>query len=242
MTTSYNHADYLFNLVQVGESGVGKSSLMLRFTDNLFHPTTVSTIGIDMRTKTIDFAEDGKHVKLMIRDTAGQERFRSIRASYYRNVHGAIVVYAVNSRASFDAIKSHWLPELRRELSDPDVPKILVGNKCDVSSDQRRVTVEEGQALARSLGMMNFVETSALDGTAVDRMFLELATTIYQTQRQAALTVAIGTPTPKLLDTTSKRSSLFEDIDDLMLPPLPPTKVELTPTAPLAKKKNDCCK
>jgi small GTP-binding protein len=229
--TGNRHIDFLFNIAEIGDSGVGKSSLMLRFTDDTFHPTAISTIGVDCRSKGIDIPEDGKHIKLMLRDTAGQERFRSIRASYYRNVHGVIIVYAVNSRTSFDSIRASWIPELNRELTNPDVPKILVGNKCDVSDTERQVTPEEGQAFARYLGAQ-FVETSALNGTEVNRMFLDLAHSIYQAHRQANLSNADVKAAP---DVDGKRSSLFEDIDDLL------PVVELKPLA-APPKKTGCCK
>jgi Ras-related protein Rab-1A len=226
------HFDYLFNISEVGDSNVGKSSLMLRFTDDTFDDIAISTCGVDYRSRTIDFPEHGKVVKLKIQDMAGQERYRSIRSSFYRGVHGLIIVYAINSRVSFDSLKSYWLPELKRELADPDIPKILVGNKCDINSSDRQVTAEEGQAYARTLGAQ-FVETSAREGTEVNRMFLDLAHTIYQAHRQASLTnVGELKAAP---DMDGKRSSLFEDIDDLM------PVIQITPiVAP--PKQTGCCK
>ena len=124
----------------IGESGVGKSSLLLRFTDDQFDPDQEATIGVDFKVKVID--NNGNKVKLAIWDTAGQERFRTLTPSYYRGAQGAILVYDISSRESFQKVED-WLNELETYSTNHDLIKMLVGNKCDKEAE-RRVTKEEG--------------------------------------------------------------------------------------------------
>ena len=140
----------------IGESGVGKSSLLLRFTDDQFDPDQEATIGVDFKVKVID--NNGNKVKLAIWDTAGQERFRTLTPSYYRGAQGAILVYDISSRESFQKVED-WLNELETYSTNHDLIKMLVGNKCD-KEGERRVTKEEGLRCARKYQMM-FIEASA---------------------------------------------------------------------------------
>uniref|UniRef100_A0A803TMX3 RAB1B, member RAS onco family n=1 Tax=Anolis carolinensis TaxID=28377 RepID=A0A803TMX3_ANOCA len=126
--------DYLFKLLLIGDSGVGKSCLLLRFADDTYTESYISTIGVDFKIRTIEL--DGKTIKLQIWDTAGQERFRTITSSYYRGAHGIIVVYD----ESYNNVKQ-WLQEIERYASE-NVNKLLVGNKCDLT------TKKVGQGLA----------------------------------------------------------------------------------------------
>lgn len=119
----------------IGDSGVGKSCLLLRFADDTYTDSFISTIGVDFKIRTVDL--DGKTVKLQIWDTAGQERFRTITSSYYRGAHGIIVVYDVTDKESFENVKS-WMAEIERYASD-GVSKLLVGNKSDMT-EQRAVS------------------------------------------------------------------------------------------------------
>lgn len=139
MTTSIEY-DYLFKLLLIGDSSVGKSCLLLRFADDSYVDTYISTIGVDFKIRTIDL--DGKTVKLQIWDTAGQERFRTITSSYYRGAHGIIIVYDVTDMESFNNIKQ-WLSEIDRYASD-NVCKLLVGNKCDLV-DSKVVDTEKAK-------------------------------------------------------------------------------------------------
>ena len=118
----------------IGESGVGKSSLLLRFTDDQFDPDQEATIGVDFKVKVID--NNGNKVKLAIWDTAGQERFRTLTPSYYRGAQGAILVYDISSRESFQKVED-WLNELETYSTNHDLIKMLVGNKCDKEAERR---------------------------------------------------------------------------------------------------------
>ncbi|KAI9504774.1 ras GTPase [Coemansia spiralis] len=161
--------DYLFKLLLIGDSGVGKSCLLLRFADDTYTESYISTIGVDFKIRTIEL--DGKTVKLQIWDTAGQERFRTITSSYYRGAHGIIVVYDVTDNETFGNVKQ-WLQEIDRYASE-GVNKLLVGNKSDLE-DKRKVDVTEAKDFADSLNI-SFLETSAKDSTNVEKAFLTMA-------------------------------------------------------------------
>ena len=130
----------MFKLLLIGDSGVGKSCLLLRFSDDTYTESYISTIGVDFKIRTIPL--EGKTVKLQIWDTAGQERFRTITSSYYRGAHGIIIVYDCTDLESFENVKN-WLGEIERYGSD-GVSKLLVGNKCDLES-ARKVSYDEGK-------------------------------------------------------------------------------------------------
>jgi len=164
----YNDYDYLLKMLLVGDSGVGKSSLMCRYSDDQYSTNYISTIGVDFKIKTFDL--DNKVVKLQIWDTAGQERFKSITTSYYRGAHGIIVVYDVTARSTFNNIKS-WLYEIDRYAAE-DVCKVVVGNKCDMA-DRRAVSYEEAKELTESLNI-EYVECSAKDNLNVHDAFHSL--------------------------------------------------------------------
>jgi Ras-related protein Rab-1A len=164
--------DYLFKLLLIGDSGVGKSCLLIRFADDTYTESYISTIGVDFKIRTIEL--EGKTVKLQIWDTAGQERFRTITSSYYRGAHGIIIVYDVTDQESFDNVKQ-WLHEIDRYATD-DVNKLLVGNKSDLTS-KKVVTYEAAKEFADSVGM-EFLETSAKNATNVEKAFMAMATQI----------------------------------------------------------------
>ena len=161
--------DYLFKLLLIGDSGVGKSCLLLRFADDTYTESYISTIGVDFKIRTIEL--DGKTIKLQIWDTAGQERFRTITSSYYRGAHGIILVYDVSRRETFDNLKEIWLREVEMYSGGGTVVKMLVANKVDMET--RAVSKEEGQELARSLGTI-FFECSAKTKVGVQNAFEEL--------------------------------------------------------------------
>lgn len=156
-------------LLMIGDSGVGKTCLLLRYANDSFSPTFITTIGIDFKIKHMEL--DGKRVKLQIWDTAGQERFRTITTSYFRGAQGILLVYDVTDRGSFNSIRN-WVGQIDQH-ADVHVNKILIGNKCDMA-DQRVVSHDEGAALAKEYGIQ-FFETSAKNGIDVDKGFLAIA-------------------------------------------------------------------
>lgn len=173
---------FIFKIVLLGDSGVGKSNLASRFTKNEFHKDSKSTIGVEFATKTVQI-DDNKLVKAQIWDTAGQERFRSIGSSYYRGAAGAMLVYDITNRNSFNHIPA-WLREVR-ENADEDCLIMLVGNKGDLN-DQRTVFVRDGRSFARRSGLA-FIEASALDGTGVETAFHRILEELYKMQVKDSL-------------------------------------------------------
>jgi Ras-related protein Rab-1A len=167
--------DYLFKLLLIGDSGVGKSCLLLRFADRKYTESYISTIGVDFKIRTIEL--DGKTIKLQIWDTAGQERFRTITSSYYRGAHGIIIVYDVTDHESFTNVKT-WLSEIERYASDT-VNKLLVGNKCDLTN-KKVVDYETAKDFADKVEMP-FLETSAKLATNVESAFMRMASEIKNT-------------------------------------------------------------
>lgn len=164
--------DYLFILVLIGDSGVGKSCLLLRFADDSFTDSYISTIGVDFKIRTIEL--EGKTIKLQIWDTAGQERFRTISSTYYRGAHGIIVVYDVTNHETFKNVK-RWMIEIEKYARE-NVSKLLVGNKNDLT-DQRAVSHEDGKAEASRL-QIPFLETSSKAAINVETAFLTMASEI----------------------------------------------------------------
>jgi len=194
MATMNPEYDYLFKLLLIGDSGVGKSCLLLRFADDTYTESYISTIGVDFKIRTIEL--EGKTIKLQIWDTAGQERFRTITSSYYRGAHGIIVVYDMTDQESFNNVKQ-WLQEIDRYACE-NVNKLLVGNKCDLSA-KRAVETSTAKEYADQLGIP-FLETSAKSSTNVEQAFLTMAAEIKNRMGpvagQGATTVRIGPSQP----------------------------------------------
>nr|XP_061812244.1 ras-related protein Rab-8B-like isoform X1 [Nerophis lumbriciformis] len=157
--------DYLFKLLLIGDSGVGKTCLLFRFSEDSFNTTFISTIGIDFKIRTIEL--DGKRVKLQIWDTAGQERFRTITTAYYRGAMGIMLVYDISNEKSFENIKN-WIRNIEEHASS-DVEKMVLGNKCDMT-DRRQVSKDRGEKLAIDYGV-KFMETSAKTSLNVEEAF-----------------------------------------------------------------------
>jgi|EP00944_MAST-04C_sp_MAST-4C-sp1_P012422 Ras-related protein Rab-1A len=163
--------DFLFKLLLIGDSGVGKSCLLLRFADDTYTESYISTIGVDFKIRTINL--DGKTIKLQIWDTAGQERFRTITSSYYRGAQGIIIVYDITDRDSFTNVKQ-WVAEIERYANEK-VIKLLVGNKSDLPN--RVVQTEEAEEFAKGMGC-EFLETSARTANNVEQAFMTIAAQI----------------------------------------------------------------
>ena len=161
--------DCVYKVLLLGDSTVGKTCILLKYTDKIFQETHMMTIGLDYRLKTMTL-QSGKEVKLQIWDTAGQDRFRSITKNYYKGLHGIILIYDVTSLKTFENVKS-WVSQIHEEISDK-VVIYLVGNKIDMD-DERKVQTEEGQKLAEELGVP-FVETSAKSGVNIDNIFSDI--------------------------------------------------------------------
>mmetsp|Transcript_7058 Transcript_7058/g.9808 ORF Transcript_7058/g.9808 Transcript_7058/m.9808 type:complete len:209 (+) Transcript_7058:126-752(+) len=176
--------DYLFKLVLIGDSGVGKSCLLLRFADDSFTDSYISTIGVDFRFRTLKINK--KTVKLQIWDTAGQERFRTITSAYYRGADGIIMVYDVTSQESFEHV-DEWLNEVDR-FANENTCKLLVGNKADLVED-RKVTADAARALAQRLNVQ-FLETSAKTSTNVTTAFQTMAEELIATRKNVRKTAS----------------------------------------------------
>lgn len=202
METQGEDYDYLYKLVLVGDSGVGKSNLLARFTRNAFSEETRSTIGVEFATKTLLLSTTT--IKTQVWDTAGQERYRAITAAYYRGALGAVLVYDITNRLTFNNVLV-WLTELRAYVSTLLV--LLVGNKTDLKH-LRTVTTQEGQMLAKKHGLL-FIETSALDSTNVEQAFTGLIEQIYAaTAQELLLKPKITSTETKIIPVTLKPSIL----------------------------------
>jgi Ras-related protein Rab-8A len=172
MSTASAPYDMQIKLLMIGDSGVGKTCLLLRYANDSFSPTFITTIGIDFKIKNVEV--DGTRIKLQIWDTAGQERFRTITTSYFRGAQGILLVYDVTDRRSFESIRN-WISQIQQH-ADVHVNKILVGNKCDML-DEKVVSTEEGQKLAAEFGIP-FWECSAKTDINVDQSFQGLAAAV----------------------------------------------------------------
>ncbi|KAK2400651.1 ras-related protein RABA4d [Trifolium repens] len=174
--------DYVFKVVLIGDSAVGKTQLLARFSRNQFNVDSKATIGVEFQTKTLII--DNKTVKAQIWDTAGQERYRAVTSAYYRGAVGAMLVYDMTKRQSFDHM-SRWLEELRGH-ADTNIVIMLIGNKCDLGT-LRAVPTEDAQEFAQRENLF-FMETSALESTNVETAFLTILTEIYRLISKKTLT------------------------------------------------------
>lgn len=197
--------DYLFKVVLIGDSAVGKSNLLSRYARNEFHMNSKATIGVEFQTQSMEF--DGKEIKAQIWDTAGQERFRAVTSAYYRGAVGALVVYDISRRHTFESV-GRWLDELKMH-SDMNVVTMLVGNKCDLES-LREVPVEESKALAEAEKLF-FIETSALNATNVNDAFQIVIKEVYNNMSRKALNS--GSYKSKLLSNGSTSVNLVQNGD-----------------------------
>jgi len=172
--TEGSNFDFLFKVVLIGDSGVGKSNLLSRFTRNEFNLDSKSTIGVEFATRSLSI--DDKTIKAQIWDTAGQERYRAITSAYYRGAVGALLVYDIAKHPTYVNV-TRWLKELR-DHADANIIIMLVGNKSDLKH-LRAVTTDEAKAFAAE-NNLSFIETSALDASNVESAFQTILADIYR--------------------------------------------------------------
>ncbi|CAL8336759.1 RAB11a, member RAS oncogene family, like [Gadus morhua] len=182
MSAKEDEYDYLFKVVLIGDSGVGKSNLLSRFTRNEFNLESKSTIGVEFATRSLQV--EGKTVKAQIWDTAGQERYRAITSAYYRGAVGALLVYDIAKHLTYENTE-RWLKELR-DHADNNIVIMLVGNKSDLRH-LRAVPTDEAKAFSEKHGL-SFLETSALDSSNVELAFQTILTAIYNMMSQRRIT------------------------------------------------------
>ncbi|KAI4878757.1 hypothetical protein NFI96_028757 [Prochilodus magdalenae] len=177
-----------FRLIVIGDSTVGKSCLIRRFTEGRFAQVSDPTVGVDFFSRLVEI-EPGKRIKLQIWDTAGQERFRSITRAYYRNSVGGLLLFDITNRRSFQNVHE-WLEEARSHVQPHSIVFLLVGHKCDLET-QRQVSQQEAEKLAAAYGM-RYVETSARDAINVERAFTELTRDIFELVKRGDITIQEG--------------------------------------------------
>ena len=163
---------HCFKILTIGESGVGKTCILRRFVENKFLKNHLATIGIDFKTKNIEI--DGTPIKLKIRDTAGQERFRNITNQYYKGADGIILVFDVTDQKSFEKIKE-WMSQIKANTQADQIGLVLLGNKCDI--EPRTISKNDGEELGKELGI-EYYETSAMKGDGIAQAFEFLAKNI----------------------------------------------------------------
>lgn len=206
--------DYLFKVVLIGDSGVGKSNLLSRFTRNEFSLESKSTIGVEFATRST--VVDGKTIKAQIWDTAGQERYRAITSAYYRGAVGALLVYDITKQVTFDNI-TRWLGELR-EHADSKIVIMLVGNKADLKH-LRAVQTDTAKELSNE-EELSFIETSALEAHNVEAAFNNVLKEIFENVRKRKMAEAEAAPEQNVKAGTT---------------------IEVKADTPAAKKKSGCC-
>lgn len=162
--------DFLFKIILIGDSNVGKTCVVQNFKSGVFSEKQQNTIGVDFTVRTVDI--EGKRVKMQVWDTAGQERFRTITQSYYRSAHGAMIAYDVTRRSTFDSV-THWIKEVEL-YGATNIVLVLIGNKCDLE-EERQVEFEKACDLAKEKCILAALETSAKESQNVEEAFTMMA-------------------------------------------------------------------
>ena len=165
----YKYSESLFKILLLGDSGVGKSCIIMRYIENNFSTNLMNSIGVDFKLKNIEI--DNKKIKLQIWDTAGQERFRTITTSYYKGAHAILICFDITDRNSFEHIRN-WMVDIDK-FAKEGVLRVLVGNKCDLENT-RQIRKEEGEEIANKYGI-KYIETSAKDTTNIEDLFISTA-------------------------------------------------------------------
>jgi len=172
--------DALFKIIIIGDSGVGKSCFLLQFTEGDFKEDHNVTIGVEYGAKVLSVA--GKNIKLQIWDTAGQESFRAITRTFYRNANGVILMYDLTRVESFNSLVD-WLKEVKQN-SDPDVAIYLVGNMSDLEAEEREVETQRAELFVQENGLSGWIEASAKTANNVQEVFQKVAELLYQRQQE----------------------------------------------------------
>ena len=171
--------DCVYKVLLLGDSTVGKTCFLMRYTDKSFQEAHMSTIGLDYRLKNMQL-KNGKNIKLQIWDTAGQDRFRAITKNYYKGAHGILLIYDITSIQTYENVKN-WIAQIREEAS-PHIVIYIIGNKIDMV-EERKIKTEEGQKLANEFHLQ-FYETSAKTGENVNETFESLVNKIDEVYSQ----------------------------------------------------------
>nr|XP_044631329.1 ras-related protein Rab-19 isoform X1 [Equus asinus] len=164
------NVDYLFKIILIGDSNVGKTCVVQHFRSGVYTETQQNTIGVDFTVRSLEI--DGKKVKMQVWDTAGQERFRTITQSYYRSAHAAIIAYDLTRRSTFESVP-HWIHEIEK-YGAANLIIMLIGNKCDLW-ENRHVLFEDACTLAEKYGLLAVLETSAKESRNIDEVFVLMA-------------------------------------------------------------------
>lgn len=179
---SLDEYDYVMKILIIGDSGTGKSSLLMRYADGTFPSSYISTIGVDFKIRTTDV--NGKVIKLMMWDTAGQEKFKTITTSYYRGANAIIIVYDVSDLDTFQNLNS-WIHDVETHCSQ-DVLLVIAGNKCDLVKE-RCVSKEQAEEFTRKIGCEHIEVSAKIGGENVDKLFNSLATKFQVIRAEAEL-------------------------------------------------------
>ncbi|XP_030626518.1 ras-related protein Rab-19 [Chanos chanos] len=186
--------DFLFKIILIGDSNVGKTCVVQSFKTGVFSERQQNTIGVDFTVRTLSI--EGKKVKMQVWDTAGQERFRTITQSYYRSAHGAMIAYDITRRATFESVP-HWIHEVKN-FGAANVLVALIGNKSDLESE-REVPFQEACSLAEERGLLAALETSAKEAQNIETAFMMMAKELLARNGMAVTQEDAYTDSPRIL-------------------------------------------